>query len=94
MSAATALKISEESFCNDVAGPENRADFLEYNFDSSPLMLIPGDWNGQDVSLTWYDGLTWFRRTIGIDELESGKQFLHVGAVNCQEIASVGGFSD
>ena len=52
MSAAAALKISEESFCNDVAGPKNRADFLEYNFDYSLLVLIPGDWNGQDVSLT------------------------------------------
>ncbi len=75
----------------DVAGPENQADFLEYNFDASPRMLIPGDWNGQDVSLTWFDGLTWFRRTIEIDELQPGKQFLHFGAVNYKALVYVNG---
>ena len=75
----------------DVAGPENQADFLEYNFDASPRMLIPGDWNGQDVSLTWYDGLVWFRRTIEIDELRAGRQFLHFGAANYKALVYING---
>ncbi len=79
------------SVSRDIAGPENRADFLEYNFDSSPRMSIPGDWNGQDVSLTWFDGLVWFRRTIEIDELQPGRQLLHFGAVNYKALVYVNG---
>ena len=79
------------SVSQDVSGPENQEDFLEYDFDSSPRMSIPGDWNGQDVSLTWFDGLVWFRRIVEIDELQPGKTFLHFGAVNYKALVYVNG---
>ena len=75
----------------DVAGPEKQTDFLEYNFDASPRMSIPGDWNGQDVSLTWYDGLVWFRRTIDLEVLQPGRLFLHLGAANYKALVYVNG---
>jgi len=79
------------SVSRDIAGPESPTDFLEYNFDSSPRMSIPGDWNGQDVSLTWYDGLVWFRRTIDLDKPTTGRQFLHLGAANYKALVYVNG---
>jgi beta-glucuronidase len=75
----------------DMAGPEKQTDFLEYNFDASPRMSIPGDWNGQDVSLTWYDGLVWFRRTLDLTELPDGRQLLHFGAANYKALVYVNG---
>ena len=75
----------------DVAGPEKQTDFLEYNFDASPRMSIPGDWNGQDVSLTWYDGLVWFRRTIDLEVLQPGRLFLDIGAANYMALVYVNG---
>jgi beta-glucuronidase len=79
------------SVFRDIAGPDNPTDFLEYNFDASPRMSIPGDWNGQDVSLTWYDGLVWFRRTLDLTELPDGRQFLHFGAANYKALVYVNG---
>ncbi len=79
------------SVFNDVDGPDGPTDFLEYNFDAAPRMSIPGDWNGQDVSLTWYDGLTWFRRIVDLSELPNGRQVLHFGAANYTALVYVNG---
>ena len=79
------------SVFRDMVGPESQVDFFEYNFDAAPRMSIPGDWNGQDVSLTWYDGLVWFRRTIDLQELQPGKRLLHVGAANYKALVYING---
>ena len=75
----------------DIGGPETPSDLIEYNFDASPTMSVPGDWNGQDDSLTWYNGLVWFRRTVDLDRLFEGRQLLHFGAVNYRAIVYVNG---
>jgi len=75
----------------DAPGPNSPVDFLEYNFDAAPLMSIPGDWNGRDPSLTWYDGLVWFRRVLELEESRAGRQFLHFGAANYRALVYVNG---
>ena len=75
----------------DILAPENQTDLIEYNFDTSPVMTVPGDWNGQDVSLTWYDGLVWFRRTLDLDEPWPGRLFLHFGAANYRALVYING---
>ena len=79
------------SVFRDLDTPENQADFFEYNFDAAPRMSIPGDWNGQDVSLTWYDGLVWFRRTLDLAGKPNGRQILHFGAANYKALVYVNG---
>jgi beta-glucuronidase len=79
------------SVFRDIVEPESQVDFFEYNFDAAPRMSIPGDWNGQDVSLTWYDGLVWFRRTLDFAELPDGRQLLHIGAANYKALVYVNG---
>jgi len=79
------------SVFRDIVRPESQVDFFEYNFDAAPRITIPGDWNGQDISLTWYDGLVWFRRTIDLQELRPGKLFLHIGAANYKALVYVNG---
>jgi len=79
------------SVFRDLDSPESQADFFEYNFDAAPRMTIPGDWNGQDVSLTWYDGLVWFRQVYELSELPNGRQILHFGAANYKALVYLNG---
>ncbi len=42
-------------------------DLVEYNFDTSPLMDIPGDWNTGDRQLFYYEGTVWFKKDFFIE---------------------------
>lgn len=57
-------------------------DRIEYDFDTSLGLEVPGDWNTQHPELHYYEGTVWYRRHIDIDQPESGRTFLHVGAAN------------
>ena len=38
------------------AKPQRPEDLIEYDFDKSPVMQVPGDWNTQDDRLFFYEG--------------------------------------
>ena len=59
-------------------------DRVEYDFDSSPTLTVPGDWNTQDERLLYYEGTVWYRRklTIRPEDVMGERCFLHVGAAN------------
>ena len=44
------------------AKPQRPSDLIEYDFDASPTMQVPGDWNTQDERLFMYEGSVWFCR--------------------------------
>ena len=44
------------------AKPQRPEDLVEYDFDKSPTMHIPGDWNTQDERLFFYEGTIWFKK--------------------------------
>jgi beta-glucuronidase len=75
----------------DALEPDSPVDFLEYNFDFAPVMEIPGDWNGRDSTLTWFDGLLWFRKVIELENPPSERHFLHFGAANYKALVHVNG---
>ena len=67
------------------AKPQKPEDLIEYDFDKSPTMQIPSDWNTQDEHLFFYEGTVWFYRkfSVGSSELNDGKRsLLYFGAVN------------
>ena len=67
------------------AKPQRPEDLIEYDFDKSPTMQIPGDWNTQDERLFFYEGTVWFYRKFSVESLEfRGKErrLLYFGAVN------------
>ena len=67
------------------AKPQKPEDLIEYDFDKSPTMQIPSDWNTQDEHLFFYEGTVWFYRKFseGSSELNDGKRsLLYFGAVN------------
>lgn len=66
-------------------------DLVEYNFDTSSQMHIPGDWNTQSERLFFYEGTVWFRRTFDYVPKEGKRAILYFGAVNYEAIVYVNG---
>lgn len=61
---------------------KDKSALVEYDFDRSPKMKIPGDWNTQKENLYYYEGTVWFRRLFD-HMLPKGKRlFIYFGAVN------------
>ena len=71
-----------ETFFLDVK-PENPSERVEYDFDTSPSLSVPGDWNTQRPELMYYEGSVWYRRTFESAPLLPGERaFLRFGAAN------------
>jgi len=74
------------------AKPKRPSDLVEYDFDASPTMHVPGDWNTQDEQLFFYEGTVWLKRDFEIVNRESSKRYLlYFGAVNYEAIVFVNG---
>ncbi len=62
--------------------PQKKTDFVEYSFEGSPLLNVPGDFNTQMPELTYMEGTVWYKKTF-TNRLKSGNRlFIHFGAVN------------
>ncbi len=58
-------------------------DLLEYDFDKSASLQVPGDWNTQTDKLYYYEGTVWYRKTFDAPPTKNGERtFLYFGAVN------------
>ena len=57
-------------------------DLVEYDFDRSPVMDIPGDWNMQDRQLFVYEGTVWFKHDFLYTKKAGTRDILYFGAVN------------
>jgi len=55
---------------------------LEYDWDTSPTMTIPGDWNSQIRELNMYEGMVWFRRKVTTSPKPDKRYFLYFEAAN------------
>jgi len=74
---------SEAFFMNHK--PAKKWEKEEYDFDLSPVMNIPGDWNSQNDMLFYYEGSVWFKKSFSYKKSsETNRVFIHFGAVNYQ----------
>ena len=64
------------------AKPQKPEDLIEYDFDKSPTMKIPGDWNTQDERLFFYEGTVWFKKSFQATPMKDIRTLLYFGAVN------------
>jgi beta-glucuronidase len=72
------------------AKPQRPEDLIEYDFDKSPMMRIPSDWNTQDERLFFYEGTVWFMKRFnwnqiavtGDSQSPDSRALLYFGAVN------------
>ncbi len=65
------------------AKPRTPADLVEYDFDRSPVLAVPGDWNSQRESLLFYEGTIWYKRSFDDPRQSDGSRlFVWFGAAN------------
>jgi beta-glucuronidase len=62
---------------------KDKTDLIEYNFDTSPTLNVPGDWNSQDPKLFYYEGSVWYRTKFDVKKsVPNHRLFLYFGAAN------------
>lgn len=54
----------------------------DYDFESSPELKVPGDWNTQRPELYYYEGNMWYRKRFVSEQQEGKRVILHFGAAN------------
>ena len=66
------------------AKPKTKSDLVEYDFEHSPKLRVPGDWNTQSDSLLFYEGPLWYQRNFSYHRRSGVRTFLYFGAANYQ----------
>jgi beta-glucuronidase len=63
--------------------PRDSSELIEYSFDDSPTLNVPGDWNSQDEKLFYYEGTVWYRRKFNFKKSAAqNRLFVYFGAAN------------
>jgi beta-glucuronidase len=62
--------------------PHSKSELVEYDFDTSGQLRVPGDWNTQRESLLFYEGSAWYKRSFDYPKLPKSRLFVHFGACN------------
>ncbi|MBO9671892.1 MAG: glycoside hydrolase family 2 [Sphingobacteriaceae bacterium] len=62
--------------------PLVKTDFVEYSFEGSPLLKVPGDFNSQMRELTYFEGIVWYKKEFSYAAGKNKRLFVHFGAVN------------
>ena len=62
---------------------DDKMELVEYDFDKSGTLIVPGDWNSQKEKLFYYEGTIWLKRSFDYKILnENNRLFIYFGAVN------------
>ena len=61
---------------------KDKSELIEYDFDHSPQMNVPGDWNSQSEKLELYEGNVWLRKKFDAKPEKGKRYFVYFGAVN------------
>lgn len=73
------------------AKPKSKSDLLEYDFDKSDKLKVPGDWNTQRKDLFFYEGTVWYKKSFDYKIKPGTRLFIYFGAVNYNAIVYVNG---
>jgi beta-glucuronidase len=64
------------------AKPKSKGDLIEYDFDSSSTLKVPGDWNTQSDQLFFYEGSVWYKKSFDYQRRPDTRVFVYFGAAN------------
>lgn len=63
--------------------PSDKSDLVEYDFDKSDNIKVPGDWNTQKEKLYYYEGTIWYKKSFDYEfSSETNRVFLYFEAAN------------
>jgi len=71
--------------------PRSRSDRIEYDFDASETLDVPGDWNTQRPELFFYEGTVWYKTSFDYEKPASARLFVHFGAVSQRAVVYLNG---
>jgi beta-glucuronidase len=66
------------------AKPKDKTQLVEYDFDASEKLHVPGDWNTQREYLLFYEGPVWYQRSFSYHKRTNTRPFIYFGAANYQ----------
>jgi beta-glucuronidase len=61
---------------------QSESELVEYDFNTSGQLQVPGDWNTQRESLLFYEGSVWYERSFDYAKSPRTRLFLYFGACN------------
>ncbi|MEP2237200.1 MAG: glycoside hydrolase family 2 TIM barrel-domain containing protein [Maribacter sp.] len=70
---------------------QSPSDLIEYNFDTSLQLDVPGDWNTQMDKLYYYEGTLWYKKDFNFTPTPNQESFLYFEAVNYEAIVYLNG---
>ncbi|HTP87866.1 MAG TPA: glycoside hydrolase family 2 TIM barrel-domain containing protein [Bryobacteraceae bacterium] len=70
---------------------KNKSELVEYDFDKSPQLDVPGDWNTQRPDLLFYEGTIWYKKSFDYEPKPDTRVFLYFGAANYDAIVALNG---
>ena len=70
---------------------QSPSDLIEYNFDTSYQIMVPGDWNTQMEKLYYYEGTVWYKKDFNYTAKTNELAFLYFEAVNYEAIVYLNG---
>ena len=73
------------------AKPKTPRDLVEYNFDESGMLNVPGDWNTQRSDLFFYEGSVWYKKFFSYRKRAHSRVFVYFGAANYRASAYLNG---
>ncbi len=71
--------------------PKSKSDLVEYDFDKSETLNVPGDWNSQKDKLFFYEGTIWYEKSFKYVKKPGKRTFIYFGAANYNAVVYVNG---
>jgi beta-glucuronidase len=71
--------------------PSSKSALIEYDFDRSETLAVPGDWNSQRRELFFYEGTIWYKTDFDADLASDRRLFVYFGAANYDAIVYLNG---
>lgn len=70
---------------------DDRTKLIEYDFNNSDKLEVPGDWNTQSDKLYYYEGSIWYRKVFDFAPESGRRYFIRFGAVNYEGVVGMNG---
>jgi len=84
------MQLSREGYFLNLK-PKDKTDRVEYDFDTSDTLDVPGDWNSERESLFFYEGTVWYKKSFDYRPKPGTRVFLHFGGANYETIVFLNG---
>lgn len=73
------------------AKKKSPSSLVEYNFDTSEQLMVPGDWNTQSDKLYYYEGTVWYKKDFDYSSTKEELVYLYFEAVNYEAVVYLNG---